>query len=171
MDYTEFKLEVRITSSSILQGVEREREEIWFIRSARWRGFWMCRHQRCGIMTKKGCFRSWSVLPAQTAFCRNPPWRALQSMIPLIRLKKLIAVTGFAVRIWIWLLSQQKSVEFHARLIFLCMENCRKEQDFDEWRGRGLSLLLRIYTTKAPFPKKQGKDAFCTYREFEKSLM
>lgn len=66
MDYTEFKLEVRTTSSSILQGVERGREEIWFIRSARWRGFWMCRHQRCGIMTKKGCFRSWSVLPAQT---------------------------------------------------------------------------------------------------------
>ena len=33
------------------------------------------------------------------AFCRNPPWRALQSMIPPIRLKKLIAVTGFTV--WI----------------------------------------------------------------------
>ena len=52
------------------------------------------------------------------AFCRNPFCRASQSIIPPIRLKKLIAVTGFAVRIWIWLLSQQKSVEFHARLIF-----------------------------------------------------
>ena len=29
------------------------------------------------------------------AFCRNLPWRALQSTIPPIRLKKLIAVTGF----------------------------------------------------------------------------
>ena len=29
-------------------------------------------------------------------------------MIPPIRLKKLIVVTGFAVRIWIWLLSQKK---------------------------------------------------------------
>lgn len=71
------------------------------------------------------------------AFCRNPPWRASQSIIPPIRLKKLIVVTGFAVRIWIWLLSQQKSVEFHARLIFLCMENCRKKQDFGESEGSG----------------------------------
>ncbi len=33
------------------------------------------------------------------AFCRNPFCRALQSIIPPIRLKKLIAVTGFTV--WI----------------------------------------------------------------------
>ena len=143
MDYTEFKLKVRITSSSILQGVERGREEIWFIRSARWRGFWMCRHQRCGIMTKKGC----SVRGAFFRRRRILPESVLQGFAEYDSadlLKKLIAVTGFTVWIWIWLLSQQKSVEFHARLIFYVWRIAGKNRTSTNGEGEGSACFYEF---------------------------
>ena len=121
MDYTEFKLEVRITSSSILQGVERGREEKWFIRSARWRGFWMCRHQRCGIMTKKGCFRSWSVLPAESVL---QGFAEYYSANPTEKVNRGNGFCGSDMDLAI----EPTEISWVSRSTdFLCMENCLKE--------------------------------------------
>ena len=85
------------------------------------------------------------------AFCRNPPWRALESKIPPIRLKKLIVVTGFTVRIWIWLLNQEKSVEYHARLIFMYGELPERTGLRRMERARAQPAFTNLYN-KSAFP-------------------
>lgn len=84
MDYTEFKLEVRITSSSILQGVEgrKGRNMVYTVGE-------MARLLDVSASTlryydKEGLLTFVERSSGADAFCRNPFCRASQSIIPTI---------------------------------------------------------------------------------------